>query len=100
MTVRTNKKTVTFKLPFVLEGSDEILPAGAYCVETDEELLEGISFTAYQRIRTVIRLQAQPKRPGVSRVLTIDPNVLEEAIKRDQVSTEGTPEPSLEKGTY
>jgi hypothetical protein len=50
MTTRTSNKTVTFRRPFVLGGFDEVLPAGAYCVETDEELLEGMSFPAYRRI--------------------------------------------------
>jgi hypothetical protein len=30
MTTRTSKKTVTFRKPFVLDGFDEVLPAGAY----------------------------------------------------------------------
>lgn len=49
MTTRTSKRTVVFRRPFVLGGFDEVLPAGAYNVETDEELLEGISFPAYRR---------------------------------------------------
>ena len=44
MTIRTSEKTVTFRNPFVIGGFDEVLPAGVYSVETDEELLEGISF--------------------------------------------------------
>jgi hypothetical protein len=64
MTTRTSKKTVTFRRPFVLGGFDEVLPAGAYSVETDEELLEGISFPAYRRVLTVIHLQAKSGRHG------------------------------------
>jgi hypothetical protein len=60
MTIRTSKKTVIFRRPFVLGGFDEVVPAGAYSVETDEELLEGISFPAYRRILTLIQLHAQP----------------------------------------
>ena len=88
MTMRTNRKTVTFRRPFVLGGSDEVLPAGAYCVETDEELLEGISFPAYRRILTLIHLHAQPDHPGVTRVLTIDGNELDAALKSDQAPAE------------
>ena len=51
MTIRTSKKTETFKRPFVLGGFDEVLPAGTYSVETDEMLLEGISFPAYPEYR-------------------------------------------------
>ncbi len=52
MTMRTNKTTVTFSRPLVLTGFDEALPAGAYRVETDEELVEAISYPAYRRRST------------------------------------------------
>ncbi len=85
MTIRTSKKTVTFKRPFVLGGFDEVLPAGSYIVETDEELIEGISFPAYRRILTTMRLH--PK-PDLTQTLTIDPNELDAALKRDQATAE------------
>jgi hypothetical protein len=88
MTIRTSKKTVTFRRPFVLDGFDEVLSAGAYSVETDEELLEGISFPAYRRILTLIHLHTKPGHPGVTQTLTIDPNELDAALKRDQESAE------------
>jgi hypothetical protein len=88
MTTRTSKKTVTFRRPFVLGGFDEVLPAGAYSVETDEELLEGISFPAYRRILSVIHLHAKPGHPGLTQTLTIDPNELDAALKRDQAPAE------------
>jgi hypothetical protein len=88
MTVRTSKKTVNFRKPFVLGGFDEVLPAGAYNVETDEELLEGISFPAYRRKLTVIHLHAESDNPGLTRTLTIDPNELDAALKRDQAPAE------------
>ena len=88
MTIRTSKNTVTFNKPFILGGFDEILPAGAYSVETDEELLEGISFPAYRRILTLIHLHAKPDHPGVTQILTIDPNELDAALLRDRESAE------------
>ena len=84
MTIRTSKKTVTFRRPFVLGGLDEVLPAGTYSVETDEELLEGISFPAYRRVSTLIRLQAKSGNPHLTRALTIDPNELDAALERDR----------------
>lgn len=84
MTIRTMTKTVTFRQPFRLDGFDEVLPAGAYCVETDEELLEGISFPVYRRILTLIHLHETPGRPGVTRTWKIDPKELEAALERDQ----------------
>lgn len=88
MTIRTSKKKVTFRKPFVLREFDEVLPAGQYDVETDEELLEGISFPVYQRILTVIRLHPKAGQPGLSQALTIDPNELDAALKRDQALSE------------
>jgi len=84
VTIRTSEKRVTFRRPFVLGGSDEVFPAGTYSVETDEELLEGISFPAYRRVLTLIHLNATPAHPGLSRVLTIDPDELDTALERDQ----------------
>ena len=52
MTVHTSRKTVTFARPFSLSGIDEVQPAGTYTVETDEELLPGLSLPAYRRIAT------------------------------------------------
>ena len=88
MTIRTSKKTVTFRRPFVLGGFDEVLPAGAYSVETDEELLEGISFPAYRQVLTVIHLHPKPGRPGLTQTLTIDPNELDAAVERDRSPAE------------
>ena len=88
MTMRTSKKTVTFRKSFVLGGFDEVMPAGAYSVETDEELLQGISFPAYRRILTVIHLHSKSDNPRLTRTLTIDPNELDAALKRDQAPAE------------
>jgi hypothetical protein len=88
MTVRTHYTTVTFRRPFRLDDFDEVLPAGAYSVETDEELLEGISFAAYRRILTLMHLHAEPGRPGVERLLEVDPKELDEALERDQALAE------------
>jgi hypothetical protein len=84
MTTRTSKKTVTFRRPFVLGGFDQLLPAGAYIVETDEELLEGISFPAYRRILTLLHLHPKPGRPGLTETLTVDPNELDAALECDR----------------
>ncbi len=86
MTTRTTTKTVTFARPFVLGELDEVFPAGAHTVETDEELVHGISFVAYRRGLTTIRLHSTGGHPGRVRTLTIDPKELDAAIERDQAS--------------
>lgn len=92
MTVRTTKSNVTFVNPFILGDFDEVLPSGTYDVETDEELLEGLSFHAYRKILTLIHLPAKSGHPGLSRTLTIDPKDLDAALKRDAASCIGSSE--------
>jgi hypothetical protein len=88
MPTRTSEKTVTFRAPFALPGFDETLPAGDYVVETDEELLEGLSFPAYRRVLTLLHLHAKPGRAGMSETLPVDPHELEAALKRDVAATQ------------
>ena len=84
MTLRTSTRTVTFARPFALAGFDETLPAGDYTVETDEELLDGLSFPAWRRVLTLLHLRAASGRPGLGGSLAIDPTVLEAALQRDR----------------
>ena len=88
MTLRTIKSSVTFVKSFTLGDFDEVLPSGTYEVESDEELLEGISFPAYRRILTLLHLPAKTGNPGLVGVLTINPNELEAALERDRTPTE------------
>ena len=84
MTVRTTTRTVIFARPFAIAGVDRALPAGSYEVETDEELLDGLSIPAYRRMVTVIHLHADPGSPGTTQSLTIDPHELDAALQRDR----------------
>jgi len=83
MAVRTNIKTVTFNYPFCLAGMDEMQPAGAYEVETDEELLEGLSFTAWKRKLSLIRLPILTGNAKLTQTLEIDPRDLDDALRLD-----------------
>jgi hypothetical protein len=83
MTWRTTNKTVTFAHPFRLSEFDEPFPAGRYSIETDEELLDGISFPVYVRRATKMQLIADPRRPGITERAMIDPQQLEEALQAD-----------------
>ena len=56
MPLRTSRRTVTFRRPFALRGLEGVQPAGTYEVETDEELLEQLSFPVWHRTATTIRL--------------------------------------------
>jgi len=69
---RTTSKTLIFARSFKLKGVDRIQPAGAYIVETDEELMLNISFPAYRRVAVRIALAADPDRPGTMETAVID----------------------------
>ena len=89
MIARSREKTVSFTKPFVLEGVDHPIPAGAYRVKTDEELIEGVSFPVYRRVATMIFVPAQTQRGSIEMV-TIDPAVLQAALDRDAAAGENT----------
>jgi hypothetical protein len=86
MRTRTIKHTVTFMHAFTLAGLDGTQPAGSYEVETDEELLEGVSFPVWQRQMAYLRLHDDPERPGVTQTLSINPQDLDDALKRDRMA--------------
>jgi hypothetical protein len=81
MTVRTIRQTIAFRKPFYLKGVDRLLSPGDYGVITDDELIEGLSFSAYHRISTVMFV---PAESGCAvEMVTIDPLDLQAAIDRD-----------------
>jgi hypothetical protein len=81
--MRTTKSTVTFTRPFRLGAFGERLPAGRYPIETEEELLEELSFPVYHRTATVMQLIADPVHPGATEFAMIDPAQLAEALAAD-----------------
>ena len=81
---RTIRRTIAFRRPFYLTGEDRLLPPGDYDVVTDEELIEGLSFSAYHRVSTAIFVPA-PSGSAIEMV-TIDPLDLEAALERDAAS--------------
>ena len=82
MTVRTTSKTVIFMHPFSLTGTDEVLPAGTYTVETDEELLQPSSLPAYRRIATLLRLERNTGTV-LTQIVETNPVELAGALARD-----------------
>lgn len=85
MSARSLGKTVTFNKPFLLKGVDRLLPAGDYRVVTDEELIEGLSFSVYRRVATMIFVPAQSHRASSVEMVSIDPLDLKAAQDRDAI---------------
>jgi hypothetical protein len=79
---RSSETTVTFIHPFAIEGIEGRQPAGNYIVDTEEELVEGLSFPVWHRIQTSIRL---PKRldGSLTEEVTLDPAALAAALAAD-----------------
>ena len=80
MTVRTTRQRITFHSAFTLPGVDGVQPPGTYAIETDEELLEPLSFPAYHRVATAILI---PRGVGSYEMIKVDPAELENALRRD-----------------
>jgi hypothetical protein len=82
---RTTSRTVTFTHPFALNGVDGVQPAGSYVVETDEELVDSLSFPVYRRTATWLHL---PRSDGgtnrgmaMSQTALIDPDELDRVLQ-------------------
>jgi hypothetical protein len=71
MTIRSRRETVTFKHPFRIRGVDRLLPAGAYEVITDEEMIEGLSFAAFRRVATMMMVPAAASRGLAMEMISI-----------------------------
>lgn len=89
MSTRSTENTVSFSQAFCLSQFDHPQPAGSYQMITEEEPLEGLSFTAYHRVRTLLYLPANA-RPGRARqVVEIDPAELAAAVVSDALRAFG-----------
>jgi hypothetical protein len=98
MTMRTTSRTVTFLHPFNLSGMDEEQPAGSYTVETDEELLQTSSLSAYKRVSTLMRLPARPTGTMLTQIVEVNPLELTAALARDAQRAETIPQPTRGDG--
>jgi hypothetical protein len=83
MQSRTTRSTVTFGHPFVLPGYPDELPAGAYEVLAEEELLEGLSFEAWRRTATYLTVRGTGLAAGRTELRPVMEKDLETVRRRD-----------------
>jgi hypothetical protein len=83
MTMRSRRETVTFRHPFLVRGIDRLLPAGAYEVITDEEMIEGLSFASYRRVATMIMVPAAAPGGSTIEMISIGSVELSDAQRID-----------------
>ena len=65
------------------------MPAGTYRVDVEEEQIDGLSFLAYRRLATFIRVPVAG-RGDCTQSLLVDPKELEQALARDAVDDAAT----------
>ena len=83
MQTRTKEESVTFARAFSLPGLDRSYPAGTYTLRIEEERLEQMSFPAYHRLSTSLRLPVPGGGSSSYQMVPIDPAELEAALQRD-----------------
>jgi hypothetical protein len=84
ITTRITTRVVTFAHPFTLGEPDDAHPAGSYSVETEEELLQDVSFPAYRRTRVSMQRVEAERTLGLLQIETIDPEQLDRALFKDK----------------
>lgn len=80
MTIRTIDRIVTFQRSFDLGNGDGPYPPGEYLVQTDEEMIDQLSFAAWRRVATTIHL----RRGGATQAVTVSPQDLDLILSRDR----------------
>jgi hypothetical protein len=78
---------VTFRHPFRIKGVERQLPAGAYGVVTDEELIEGLSFPSLRRVVTMIMVPGASPHHSSSETISISSVDLADAQQADTVTS-------------
>jgi hypothetical protein len=87
MTTRSRRETVHFRHTFRIKGIDRPLPAGAYEVVTDEEMIEGLSFASFRRVATMIMVPGAPPRTSSMEMISISAIDLSDAQREDASAT-------------
>jgi hypothetical protein len=84
MPARTSETTVVFKHAFRLPEFETPQPAGSYRVVTDEEEISGLSFLAFRRVATTLRLPSLAAHGRPEKMISIDPHALSAALAADE----------------
>ncbi|WP_112810870.1 hypothetical protein [Ensifer sp.] len=88
---RTKHRTVHFSEPFRLPEVEGMLAAGDYEVDDDEELIEGISWLAYHRVATFIKLPPTADNDHRMRMVAIAPDELDRILAIDRAKHDFAP---------
>ena len=84
MSLRTTHRTATFNEPFSLRNAEGVQPAGEYNVFSEDELITGLSRTAWRRVLTLIQTPSISSPQEKPRLLVISQEELDAALMKDQ----------------
>jgi hypothetical protein len=87
LTIKTTRTTVSFNSPFTLQNLEGVQPAGEYAVFTDDELIEGLSRTAYRRVATLFQTPAISASQRQVQSFSISQTELDAALMKDRHQT-------------
>lgn len=88
VTERTTVRLITFRHPFNLESLVAPLDAGTYRLVVDEELIEGLSFTAYRKVATHLEIPAISVEAVRRQSLKVSSDEIASALRIDDPATE------------
>ena len=83
--IRSMTIDIEFRHPFALKGLGSAVSPGTCRIDIEAEQIDGLSFPAYRRLATFIRVPVAG-RSGCSQDLLVDPKELERALARDSAA--------------
>ena len=84
---RSSTKSIMFLQSFCPRNSDIVLPAGTYDVETIEEQINGLSFSAFRRLTTTLTYFNPVLR--ARQVIDLDPDEVASTLARQAEAIDG-----------
>ena len=87
MPTKSRRTTIYFSDAFSLPGVDILLPSGEYVIVEDQDLIEGLSFVAYQRVATFIVAPSISANSRLTQMFPIELGDLEIALWHDIVKS-------------
>jgi hypothetical protein len=84
LTLRTDRTTVSFLHPFTLRELEGVQPAGDYIVDTDNEVIEGLSRIVYRRVATLLTIPRVSASQALSERVAVDQTELDAALMKDR----------------
>lgn len=82
--MRSTCVTVTFRSAFRLPGYVAPFSAGTYEVLSEDERLDGLSFEAFRRVATFLRISGQDSPRGRTELFPVSQADLDAAVLADQ----------------